>query len=61
MECIVVILVSLAYWTGFFAAYFIVFKPYDDSWGGWAKSAGLSVVWFITVPLKYFIEKINRL
>lgn len=58
MECIVTILVSLAYWTGFFAAYFIVFKPYDDSLVGWIKSAGLSVIWFITLPLKYFIEKL---
>ena len=47
MECIVAILVSLAYWTGFFVAYFMVFKPYDNPWGGWIKSAGLSAVWFM--------------
>ena len=58
MECIVAILASLVYWTGFFTAYFIVFKPYDDSLVGWIKSAGLSFVWFITLPLKYFIEKL---
>lgn len=56
MESIIAILVSLVYWIGFYVAYFIVFKPYDDSWGGWIKSACLSVVWFITIPLKYFIE-----
>ena len=58
MECIVAILVSLAYWTGFFVAYFIVFKPYDNSWGGWAKSLCLSFVWFITIPLKYCLENL---
>lgn len=58
MEWIVDFLVSLAYWIGFFVAYFIVFKPYDDSWRGWIKSAGLSAVWFITIPLKYFIENL---
>ena len=58
MEWIVTILVSLAYWTGFFVAYFTVFNPYDDSWRGWIKSLGLSVVWFITIPLKYFIENL---
>ena len=58
MECVVAILVSLAYWTGFFVAYFIVFKPYDDSWGGWIKSAGLSAVLFITIPLKYCLENL---
>lgn len=60
MEWIVAFLVSLVYWTGFFVSYFIVFKPYDDSWGGWIKSAGLSAVWFIATPLKYFIEKKER-
>lgn len=29
MEWIVAILVSLAYWIGFFVAYFIIFKPFD--------------------------------
>jgi len=61
MEWIVAILVSWAYWGGFFVAYFIVFKPYDDSWRGWIIDLLLSFVWFITLPLKYFIEKINRL
>lgn len=58
MESIVAILVSLVYWIGFYVAYFIVFKPYDDLWGGWVKSAGLSIVWFITIPLKHFIENL---
>lgn len=56
MEWIVATLISLAYWTGFFIAYSIVFRPYDDSWVGWIKSAGLSIVWFITIPLKHFMK-----
>ena len=56
MNSIIAILISLAYWVGFFIAYFIIFKPSDDSWEGWIKSATLSAIWFITIPLKYFIK-----
>ena len=57
MEWIVAILV-LVYWIGFYVGYFIVFKPYDDSLVGWIESAGFSLIWFITIPLKYFIKKL---
>lgn len=52
----IAIIVSLIYWGGFFIAYFITFKPYDDSWGGWIIDSLLSIAWFITLPL-YYITK----
>ena len=55
MISITVIVISSIYWIGFFAAY-LMFKPYDDSWGGWIKDALLSVVWFITIPLKLILK-----
>lgn len=58
MEWIIAILVSLFYWGGFFVAYFIVFKPYDNSWGGWIIDLLLSFVWFITLPLYYIFNLI---
>ncbi len=57
MEWVVAILVSWAYWAGFFVAYFIVFKPYDDSWRGWVIDLLLSIVWFITLPLHRITRK----
>lgn len=56
MEWIIATLVSLTYWIGFFIAYCRVFRPCDDSWRGWIKDVFVSVVWFITIPLKYFIK-----
>ena len=56
MVSIIAIVVSLIYWIGFFTAY-SMFKPYDNSWGGWIKDAVLSFVWFITLPLYYIVRK----
>lgn len=41
---------SAIYWLGFFIAY-KKFRPKDDSWFGWTCDAGLSMVWFITLPI----------
>ena len=59
MEWLIAILASLCYWIGFFIAYFVLFKPYDNSFGGWIKDLLVSLIWFITIPLKYIIEKLS--
>lgn len=59
MTWLITLVVSLIYWVGFYISFFSVFKPYDDSWGGWLIDLCISSAWFITVPVKFFLDKMR--